>query len=71
MTRAFRQQMYPDSPLSYPLCNQGDENCDHLLFQCSLAQVSWHSVVVARLDTTSTEAFWSSVTAGFFRREAD
>ena len=25
MTRAFRQHMYPDSPLSCPLCNQGGE----------------------------------------------
>ena len=71
MTRAFRQHMYPDSPLSCPLCNQGAEDCDQLFFQCSLAQESWHSVVVALLDTTSAEAFWSSVTAGFFRREAD
>ena len=71
MTWVFRQHMYPDSPLSCPLCNQGAEDCDHLFFQCSLAQESWHSFDVARLNTTSAEAFWSSVTVGFFRREAD
>ena len=38
MTRAFRHRMYTDSPVSCPLCNQGVEDCDHLFFQCPLAQ---------------------------------
>ena len=38
MTRAFRQRMYPDSLVSCPLCNRGMEDCEHLFFQCSLAQ---------------------------------
>ena len=71
MTRAFRQRMYPDSPVSCPLCNQGVEDCDHLFFQCSLVQEAWQSIFVARLDTRSAEAFWTTVSGNFFRREAD
>ena len=71
MTRAFRQCMYPDSLVSCPLCNRGMEDCDHLFFQCSLAQEAWQSVAVARLNVSSAEAFWTSVSGNFFRREAD
>ena len=71
MTRAFRQHMYPDSPVSCPLYNRGVEDSDHLFFQCSLAQEAWQSVVVARLDAISAEAFWTSLSGDFFRREAD
>ena len=71
MTRVFRQRMYPDSLVSCPLCNRGMEDCDHLFFQCSLAQEAWQSVALARLDVSSAEAFWTSVSSNFFRREAD
>ena len=71
MTRTLRQRMYPDSPVNYPLCNGGAEDCDHLFFQCPLTQETWQSVNVDRLGITSTEAFWASLSGGFFRREAD
>ena len=71
MTRVLRQRMYPDSPVNCPLCNQGVEDCDHLFFQCPLAQEAWQSISVVRLDTRSAEAFWTSISGSFFRREAD
>ena len=71
MTRAFCLRIYPDSPVSCPLCNRGVEDCDHLFFQCSLAQEAWQSVTVTRLDVISAETFWTSLSGNFFRREAD
>ena len=71
MTRTLRQRMYPDSPVSCPLCNGGAEDCGHLFFQCPLAQETWQSVNVDSLGITSIEAFWASLSGGFFRREAD
>ena len=50
---------------------QGPEDCSHLFFQCSLAQEAWRGTVVARLSVTSEKAFWSSLSRGFFRQEAD
>ena len=32
MTRAMRQCMFPDSPVSCPLCGGGTEDCSHLFF---------------------------------------
>ena len=37
MTRVARQRMFPDSPVSCPLCGRGPEVCSHLFFQCPLA----------------------------------
>ena len=71
MTRAMRQRMFSDSPVSCPLCGEGTEDCSHLFFRCSLAQETWWAAAVARLSVTSEEAFWSSLSGGFFRREAD
>ena len=76
MTRVARQRMFPDSPVSCPLCwggggGGGPEDCSHLFFQCSLAQEAWRGAAVARLSVTSEEAFWSSLSGGSFRREAD
>ena len=70
-TRVARQRMFPDSPISCPLCGGGPEDCSHLFFQCPLAQEAWRGAAVARLSVTSEETFWSSLLGGSFRREAD
>ena len=57
MTRVAQQRMFPDSPVSCPLCGGGPEDCSHLFFQCSLAQEAWRGAAVARLSVTSEEAF--------------
>ena len=49
----------------------GPEDCSHLFFQCSLVQEAWAGAAVARLSVTSEEAFWSSLSGGFFTREAN
>ena len=41
MTRAVRQRMLPNAPVSCPLCSWGPEDCSHLFFQCSLVQETW------------------------------
>ena len=71
MTRDVQQHMFPDSPVNCPLCGGGPEDCSHLLFHCLLAQEVWREAAVVRLSVTSDEAFWSSLSGGFFRREAD
>ena len=71
MTRVARQRMFPDSPVSCPLCGRGPEDCSHLFFQCPLAQEAWRGATVARLSMTSEETFWSSLLEGSFRQEAD
>ena len=71
MTRAVRQRMLPDTLGSFPLCDGGAEDCSHLFFQCPLAQEAWRVATVVRLSVTSEEAFWSSLSGGFFRQEAD
>ena len=71
MTRAVRQRMYPDSPENCPLRDGGFEDCSHLFFQCPLAQEVWWEAAVNRLSVTSEEAFWSSLSGGFFMREAE
>ena len=70
MTRAVRQRMFPDSPVNCPLCAGGPEDCSHLFFHCLLAQEVWREAAVVHLFVTSDEAFWSSLSGGFFRREA-
>ena len=47
------------------------KDCSPLFFQCLLAQEVWREAAVIRLSVTSEEAFWSSLSGGFFRREAD
>ena len=49
----------------------GSRGLLHLFFQCSLVQEAWRGAAVARLSVTSEEAFSSSLSGGFFRREAD
>ena len=71
MTRVARQRMFPDSPVSCPLCGGCPEDCSHLFFQCPLAQEAWRGAAVARLSVTSEETFWSSLLGGSFKREAD
>ena len=71
MTQVVRQRMFPASPVSCPLYDGGPEDCSHLFFQCPLAQAAWRVAGVARLSVTSEEAFWRSLSGGFFRREAD
>ena len=71
MTQVVRQRMLLDSPVSCPLCGGGPKDCSHLFFQCSLVQEAWQGATVARLSVTSEEAFWSSLSGGFFRGEAD
>ena len=61
----------PRQPGELSPLNGGAEDCDHLFFQCPLAQETWQSVNVDRLGIISTEVFWASLSGGFFRREAD
>ena len=70
MTRAVRQRTFRDAPVSCPLCGGGLENCSHLFFQCSSVQEAWRGAAVARLSVTLEEVFWSSLSGGFYRREA-
>ena len=58
-------------PCALPSLRWGPEDCSHLFFQCPLAQAAWRVAGVARLSVTSEEAFWRSLSGGFFRREAD
>ena len=59
----------PRKYLSFP--SDIISNSPASLFQCPLAQAAWRVAGVARLSVTSEEAFWRSLSGGFFRREAD
>ena len=71
MTQVVHQRMLPDTSVGCPLCDGGLEDSSHLFFQCPLAHEAWRVAAVVRLSVTSEEAFWSSLSGSFFRREAD
>ena len=71
MTRVMHQRILPATSVSCPLCDGGPKDCSHLFFLYPLAQVAWWVAAVARLSMTSEEAFWRSLSGGFFRSEVD
>ena len=71
MTRTLRHCYNPVAPAVCPLCNEAEEDCSHLFFQCTLAQAAWRVAGVGHLDTSSDEEFWRSISGGVFHREAD
>ena len=71
MTRTLRRRFDPEASAVCPLCNEAEEDCSHLFFQCPLAQAARRAAGVGYLDTSSDEEFWRSISGGIFRREAD
>ena len=71
MTRTLRCRFDPEAPAVCPLCNEAEEDCSHLFFQCPLAQAAWRAASVGHLETSSDEEFWRSISGGVFCREVD
>ena len=71
ITRTLRCRFDPEASAVCPLCNEAEEDCSHLFFQCPLAQAAWWAAGVGHLDTSLGEEFWRSISGGVFRREAD
>ena len=71
MTRTLRRRFDLEAPVVCPLCNEAEEDCSHLFFQCPLAQTFWQTVGVGHLNISSDDEFWRSISGGVFRREAD
>ena len=71
MTRSFRRRMFPEETAECPMCRREEETCQHLFFKCPFAQAIWGAQSITRVDASSDEYFWRSITSGVFRREEE
>ena len=61
----------PESLVECAMCTRGDKDCLHLLFECQLTQAIWISQKTSRIDVTSKEALWGSLTSVACMLEAE
>ena len=57
MTRSLRRRFDPEALTICPLCNEAEEDCIYLFFQCPLVQAAWRAASVGHLDTSSDKSF--------------
>ena len=63
-TRVFRKRLYPDTSSLCAMCSNGEEDCQHLFFECPVAKAVWSSQTVSTINTSSDTTFWESFKQG-------
>ena len=60
----YGELMFPEASVECAMCTGGEEDCFHLFFELPFTRAVWANQRTTRVDVTSDEALWRTLTGG-------